>query len=416
MKMESFNSFATARRQILEAGRLLNLDAATLDLLQWPQREFSFTLPVRMDDGSVRVFQAYRIQYNTARGPAKGGIRFHPDETVDTIRALACWMTAKTAVADLPLGGGKGGIVCDPKRLSAGELERLSRAYVRAAAPYLGPEKDVPAPDMYTNPQIMAWMMDEYEVLMGHHAPGVFTDKPLTMGGSEGRRDATARGGVITVREACRLMDVDPSGTFAVQGFGNAGQRAALLHRELLGGGRLVAVCDSRGGLANPGGFDVLELVQHKLKTGSLTGFPGRPIARDAVLETEVDVLYPAALENAIHAGNADRVRARIVCELANGPTSPDADLVLHRKGIHVIPDILASAGGVTVSYFEMVQDSHSFFWDEDTVHRHLDTRLTRAYHSVKEAMREKKVHPRLAATVVAVARVAEACKLRGWV
>jgi glutamate dehydrogenase (NAD(P)+) len=414
--MESVNSFDVAQKQVLEAVRLLNLDAATRDLLLWPQREFKFTLPVKMDGGETRVFHGYRIQYNTARGPAKGGIRFHPDETVDTIRALACWMTCKTAVADLPLGGGKGGVVCDAKRMSEGELERLSRAYVRAAASTIGPDRDVPAPDMYTNPQIMAWMMDEYETLAGRHVPGVLTDKPMQIGGTEGRRDATARGGVITVREACRILDVDPTGTYAVQGFGNAGQRAALLHEELLGGGRCIAVSDSRGGLVDPDGFDVKELVQHKLKTGSLAGFPGKPVHRDAVLETDADILYPAAMENAITSENAGRIRAKIVCELANGPTSPEADLILHGAGIHVIPDILASAGGVTVSYFEMVQDSYSFFWDEDTVHRRLDAKLTRAYHTVQEAVADKRVHPRLAATVVAVARVAEACKLRGWV
>ncbi|MDM7926463.1 MAG: Glu/Leu/Phe/Val dehydrogenase [bacterium] len=414
--MESLNAFEVAQRQVLEAARLLNLDEPTRELLLWPQREFKFTVPVKMDRGGTRVFHGYRIQYNTARGPAKGGIRFHPDETVDTIRALACWMTCKTAVADLPLGGGKGGVVCDVKRLSEGELERLSRAYVRAAAPLIGPDRDVPAPDMYTNPQIMAWMMDEYETMTGRHAPGVLTDKPTQIGGTEGRRDATARGGVITVREACRALNVDPCGTFAVQGFGNAGQRAALLHEEILGGGKCVAVCDSRGGLIDPDGFDVRELVQHKLKTGSLAGFPGKPVPREAVLETGADILYPAAMENAITSENAGRIRAKIVCELANGPTTPEADRILHDAGVHVIPDILASAGGVTVSYFEMVQDAYSFFWDEATVHARLDRQLTRAYHAVQEAMAEKGVHPRLAATTVAVARVAEACKLRGWV
>jgi glutamate dehydrogenase (NAD(P)+) len=415
--MESYNSFQVAQKQILEAARILNLDDATLELLLWPQREFKFTLPVKMDGGSTRVFHGYRIQYNFARGPAKGGIRFHPDETVDTIRALACWMTCKTAVADLPLGGGKGGVVCDPKKMSNGELERLSRAYIRAAAPYIGLDKDVPAPDMYTNPQIMAWMMDEFETLMQRHEPGVMTDKPMQIGGTEGRRDATARGGVTTVREACKLQGVDPTGTFAIQGFGNAGQRAALLHQEILGGGKLVGVCDSRGGLVNPDGFDVTELVQHKLKTGSIAGFPGaKPVPRDSILEMDADILYPAAMENAITEQNADRIKAKIICELANGPTSPEADLILNRKGIHVIPDIVASAGGVTVSYFEMVQDSYSFFWEEETVHQRLDAKLTKAYHTVQEAIREKKVHPRLAATVVAVARVAEACKLRGWV
>jgi glutamate dehydrogenase (NAD(P)+) len=415
--MESYNSFRIAQNQILEAARILKLDEATVELLLWPQREFKFTIPVKMDGGATRVFHGYRIQYNFARGPAKGGIRFHPDETVDTIRALACWMTCKTAVADLPLGGGKGGVVCDPKSMSEGELERLSRAYVRAAAAHIGAGKDVPAPDMYTNPQIMAWMMDEYETLMGRHEPGVMTDKPMQIGGTEGRRDATARGGVTTVREACRLLGVDPTGTFAVQGFGNAGQRAALLHQELLGGGRLIGVCDSRGGLVNPSGFDVPSLVQHKLKTGSISGFPGgRSVPRDSILELDADILYPAAMENAITELNADRIKAKIVCELANGPTSPEADGILYRKGVHVIPDIVASAGGVTVSYFEMVQDNYLFFWDERTVHQRLDAKLTGAYHIVQEAIREKRVHPRLAATVVAVARVAEACKLRGWV
>ena len=415
--MESYNSFRTAQGQILEAARILKLDEATVELLMWPQREFKFTLPVRMDGGSTRVFHGYRIQYNFARGPAKGGIRFHPDETVDTIRALACWMTCKTAVADLPLGGGKGGVVCDPKKMSEGELERLSRAYVRATAAIIGVDKDVPAPDMYTNPQTMAWMMDEYETLMRRHEPGVMTDKPMQIGGTEGRRDATARGGVTTIREACKLLGVDPTGTFAVQGFGNAGQRAALLHQELLGGGKLVGVCDSRGGLVNAAGFDVTELVQHKLKTGSIAGFPGgRAVPRDSILELDADILYPAAMENAITESNASRIKAKIVCELANGPTSPQADVILFRNGVHVIPDILASAGGVTVSYFEMSQDNSMFFWDEKTVHQRLDAKLTSAYHTVQEAIREKNVHPRLAATVVAVARVAEACKLRGWV
>jgi glutamate dehydrogenase (NAD(P)+) len=414
---ESYNSFRVAQQQIREAAVLLGLDEATTQLLSWPQREFKFTMPVRMDDGKVKVFHGYRIQYNSARGPAKGGIRFHPDETADIIRALSCWMACKTAVLDLPLGGGKGGVVCDPKSMSERELENLSRAYIRAAAPYLGQDKDIPAPDMYTNPQIMAWMMDEYETMIQRHHPGVLTDKPTQMGGTEGRRDATARGGVMAVREACKWLGVDPTGTFAIQGFGNAGQRVALLHSEILGGGRLVAVCDSRGGIVDPEGFNPRELVTYKLKKGTVAGFPGsRPVPRDAVLEMDVDVLYPAAMENAITETNAPNVRARIVCELANGPTSPEADVILQKRGIHVIPDLLASAGGVTVSYFEMVQDSSSFFWDEKTVNGLLDGKITKAYQTIQEAIREKGVHPRLAATVVGIARVAEACKLRGWV
>ncbi|MBN1782362.1 Glu/Leu/Phe/Val dehydrogenase [bacterium] len=414
--MDSYNTFQVAQKQVLEAVEILNLNQATRDLLIWPQREFKFTLPVRMDDGSVRVFHAWRIQYNTARGPAKGGIRFYPDERSDTIRALACWMTCKTALLDLPLGGGKGGIACNPREMSERELERLSRAYIRATAPYLGIDKDVPAPDMYTNPQIMAWMLDEFETITQRHHPGMITDKPLQIGGTEGRRDATARGGVISVREACNTFGIQPD-TFAIQGFGNAGQRAALLHREMLGGGKLVGVCDSRGGIYNPDGFNVKELVTYKLTHGTVKDFPGsKAIDRDAVLELDVDVLYPAAMENAITQENAARIKARIICELANGPTTPEADQIMNANGLHVIPDILASAGGVTVSYFEMVQDSYKYFWEEHEVHESLDKKLTKAYHTMIEAMREKKVHPRMAATVVAMARVAEACELRGWV
>lgn len=415
--MTSYNSFEVEQQQVLEAARILNLDKATRDLLLWPQREFKFTMPVKMDGGEVRIFHGYRIQYNYARGPAKGGIRFHPDETVDTIRALAGWMTWKTAVVDLPLGGGKGGVVCDPRNMSDRELENISRAYVRAVAQYIGVDKDIPAPDVYTNPQTMAWMMDEYETILNIHQPGVLTDKPIQTGGTEGRRDATARGGVITVREACKALGVDPNGTFAIQGFGNAGQRAALLHHELLGGGKLVAVCDSRGGIFSRDGLNPKELVMHKLKTGSVIGFPGsQPIPRDSVVELDVQVLYPAALENSINEDNAGSIKARIICELANGPTTPEADLILHEKGLHVIPDILASAGGVTVSYFEMVQDKYSYFWEEKIVHQRLDEKISKAYHTVQEAIKEKKVNPRLAAMVVGVARVAEACKLRGWV
>ena len=415
--MKSYNSFQTAQNQIFEAAKILNLNQATIDLLSWPQREISFTLPVKMDNGGTRIFHAYRVQYNTARGPAKGGIRFYPDETVETIRALACWMTLKTAVVDLPLGGGKGGIVCDPRHLSRRELENISRAYIRACALFLGIDKDVPAPDVYTNPQIMAWMMDEYETIVQRHHPGVLTDKPLQIGGTEGRRDATARGGVITVREACRALNVDPGGPFAVQGFGNAGQRAALLHQELLGGGKLIGVCDSKGGLYNPDGIPVKDLVMHKLKEGSVVGFPGaQAVGRDSILELDVNVLYPAALENAISMKNVQKIKAKIICELANGPTTPEADRILNEKGIHVIPDILASAGGVTVSYFEMVQDGTRDFWEESVVHERLDKKLTQAYATIKEAMREKKVHSRMAATIVGLARIAETCELRGWV
>ncbi|MCX7984254.1 MAG: Glu/Leu/Phe/Val dehydrogenase [Bacteroidetes bacterium] len=417
MNTQLYNPFEVLQRQIREAARILNLDDATTEFLLWPQRELKVTFPVRLSDGGVRVFHGYRIHYNTARGPAKGGIRFHPDETVDTIRALAGWMVWKTALIDLPLGGAKGGVICNPRLLTENDLEAIARAYVRATFQFLGPDKDVPAPDVYTNPQTMAWMMDEYESLLQTHQPGVFTDKPQQIGGTEGRRDATARGGIFAVREACKQYGVNPHGRFAIQGFGNAGQRAALLHADVLGGGKLVAVCDSKGGIYNEHGLDPDALVTYKLKTGSVVGFPNaQPIPRDAVLELDVDVLYPAALENAINADNAHNIKAKIVCELANGPTTPEADSILYTRGIHVIPDILASAGGVTVSYFEMVQNKSMYFWDEKTVHERLKEKITKAYQTMIEAMEEKKVHPRLAAMVVAVARVAQACKLRGWV
>ncbi len=415
--MDSYNSFRVAQQQIREVSKILSLDQATTELLSTPQFETSFTLPVKMDSGEVKIFNGYRIQYNYARGPAKGGIRFHPEEPVDTIRALACWMTWKTAVVDLPLGGGKGGVCCDPKSMSDRELERLSREYVRAISPLIGVDIDIPAPDVYTNPQTMAWMMDEYETITFRHNPGTFTDKPQQVGGTEGRRDATSRGGVITVREACNSFGFDPTKNFAIQGFGNAGQRAALLHPEILGGGKLIAVSDSRGAIYNKSGFDPVELVQHKLKTGTVLNFPGsKQIAQEELLELNVEVLYPAALENAIHNKNAGKIKAKIVCELANGPTTPEADLILYKNGVHVIPDILASAGGVVVSYFEMVQDKSLYFWEESEIHKQLDKKMTIAYHRVIEAIKEKNTHPRLAAMLVGVARVAEACKLRGWV
>jgi glutamate dehydrogenase (NAD(P)+) len=416
-RTESYNSFKVAKQQILDAAKILNLDEPTTDFLSAPQLETTFTLPVKMDNNETKIFQAYRIQYNYARGPAKGGIRFHPEETIDTIRALACWMTWKTAVVDLPLGGAKGGIKCDPKKMSDTELERISREYIRAISPLLGVDIDVPATDVYTNPQTMAWMMDEYETITKKHSPGVFTDKPLQVGGTEGRRDATARGGIVTVREACKTYGFDPTKEFAIQGFGDAGQRAALLHKEMLGGGKLIAASDSRGAIYNKKGLDPEELVHHKLKTGTVLKFPGaKQIPHEAIFELDVEVLYPAALENAINASNAKNIKARIVCELANGPTTPEADIILFNKNVHVIPDILASAGGVTVSYFEMVQDKSLFFWEEEEVHNQLDKKLTLAYRRVQEAIKEKKVHPRLAATLVGIARVAQACKLRGWI
>lgn len=410
------NPFAIAQRQLDEAAALLKLDRGLHELLRWPMREFHVRIPVRMDDGSVQVFPGYRVQYNWARGPCKGGIRFHPEETADTVRALAAWMTWKTAVVDLPLGGGKGGVVCNPKELSARELERVSRGYIRAIGHYIGPDVDVPAPDVYTNPQVMAWMLDEYERIVGTSAPGVITGKPLPLGGSAGRGDATARGGMYCVREAGKVLGIDLKGaTAAIQGYGNAGQFAHTLGQELLGL-KVVAVSDSQGGIYNPNGLDPKAVSAHKEKTGSVVGFPGaKSITNAELLELEVAVLLPSALENQITGANAGKVRAKIVAELANGPTTPEADQILHKNKVYVIPDFLCNAGGVTVSYFEQVQNAYNYYWDLSEVHERLDRKMTTAFHAVHKMAQEHKVHPRLGAYLVSVQRVAEAVRLRGW-
>ena len=415
--MSDLNPFAIAQQQLDEAADKLGLDRGTHDCSRWPTREYPFRMAIKMDTGTTRIFKGYRVQYNNARGPTKGGLRWHPEETIDTVRALAAWMTWKTAVVDIPLGGGKGGITCNPKELSNSEKERLARAYIRAVGHELGVHRDVPAPDVYTTPQIMAWMMDEYETMMGYSHPGMITGKPLEIGGSQGRVDATARGGVYCVREAGKALDLDVSDTtYAIQGFGNAGQFAATLHTEILGGGTLLAVSDSRGGVMNKDGMDPKALVRHKLETGAVAEFPGSvPITNEALLELECDVLYPSALEGALTARNAGNVKPKIICELANGPTTPDADQIFHEKGVYVIPDFLANAGGVTVSYFEQVQNTYNYYWSLEDVQQQLDRKMTDAFASVHEMAQKMKVHNRLGAYMVAVARVAQACKIRGW-
>ncbi len=416
--MSEMNPFKIAQQQLDEAAKKLGLDPATHELLRWPMREYHFTLPVKMDNGVTRIFHGYRVQYNNARGPTKGGIRWHPDETIDTVRALAAWMTWKCAAVNIPLGGGKGGIVCNPKELSEGEKERLARGYIRAVGKELGVHRDVPAPDVYTTPQIMAWMMDEYETIVGESHPGMITGKPLPLGGSEGRGDATARGGVYCVREAAKKLKIDAGkASYAIQGFGNAGQFAATLHKEILGGGKLVAVSDSRGGVICKNGIDAQAIVKYKLETGKVEGFPGTtPISNSDLLELDVDILYPSALEGVITAGNANNIKAKISCELANGPTTPEADAILHNKGVLVLPDFMANAGGVTVSYFEQVQNTYNYYWSLADVHQQLDRRMTDAFDAVYNTREKARVHMRLAAYMVAVTRVAEACKLRGWV
>ncbi|MCH8875386.1 MAG: Glu/Leu/Phe/Val dehydrogenase [Chloroflexi bacterium] len=418
IKLEpSPNPFEVAQQQLDEAAELLELDSAIHHLLRWPMRELHVTLPVRMDDGSTKIYHGFRVQYNDARGPTKGGIRFHPDETIDTVRALAAWMTWKTAVVDIPLGGAKGGVICNPKELSDGELERLSRAYIRQVGRILGLEKDIPAPDVYTTPQIMAWMADEYAFMKGHNEFGVITGKPLALGGSAGRGDATARGGLYCLREAGKLLDIKLDGaTTAIQGYGNAGSFAHKLGVELLGL-TVVAVSDSRGGIYNKGGLEYDAVFAHKQKTGSVTEFPGsEPITNEALLELDVTISIPAALESVITERNANKISAKFLVELANGPTTPEADKILYEAGCYVIPDFLCNAGGVTVSYFEMVQNSYNYYWTEQLVHERLDEKMTSAFHVVHNAAQEHKVHNRLAAYLVAVSKVAEAVKLRGWV
>ena len=414
---ENLNPFAIAQAQLDEAAAVLGLDPAMHKFLREPLREFHFSIPVRMDDGQTETFRGYRVQYNDARGPGKGGVRFHPDETIDTVRALAAWMTWKTAVADLPLGGAKGGVICNPRELSEQELERVSRGYIRAVARSLGLTQDVPAPDVHTNPQIMAWMLDEYETLTGHHEPGVITGKPQELGGSAGRAAATAMGGIFAIREATKALDMTLKGaTCAIQGYGNVGSHAHRLACEV-GEMTVLAVSDEFGGIYNEGGLNLQMVQNHVHDTGSVAGCPGtEPISNADLLELDVDILLPAAIENQITSRNAGDIKALIVAELANGPTTPHADKILFDKGIYLIPDFLCNAGGVTVSYFEMVQNAYQYRWDEAMVNERLDAKMTTAFHAVHQMAKAKRIDNRVAAYLVAVDRVADAVRLRGWV
>ena len=414
---ENLNPFAIAQAQLDEAAEVLQLDHDMHAFLREPMREFHFTIPVRMDDGTTRTFQGFRVQYNDARGPAKGGIRFHPDETIDTVRALAAWMTWKTAVSDIPLGGGKGGVICNPREMSPDELERLSRGYMRNIARYVGLTQDVPAPDVNTNPRIMAWMLDEYETINGKREPGVITGKPLELGGSAGRTPATAMGGLFTIREAAKLKGLNLVGaTAAVQGYGNVGSYAHILGQKQFGL-KVVAVSDEFGGIYNENGLDCDLVLEHQRQTGKLMNCPGTEnITNGELLELQIDILIPGAIENQLTSQNADNVKAKIVAELANGPTTPEADNILNDKGIYIIPDFLCNAGGVIVSYFEMVQNGYQYYWDEAMVHERLDKKITTAFHAVNQMSELKHVDTRVAAYLVAVNRVAEAVRLRGWV
>ena len=411
---EDLNPFRIAMRQFDTAAEKFGLDPGLREVLRRPRRALSLSLPVKMDDGSIRVFEGFRVQHSNARGPCKGGIRYHPNVTLDEVKALATWMTFKCAIVNIPFGGAKGGIVCDPHKLSKDELERLTRRYAYEISPIIGADRDIPAPDVYTDSQIMAWIMDTYSMTHGNSSPGVVTGKPTFLGGSFGRNEATARGCLFVIRSACEVTGVKlERATVAIQGFGNAGAIAA----ELLAssGATIVAVSDSRAGILNRGGLNIPALLTHKAKTGSVAGFPDSdPITSDALLELHCDILVPAALENQITLENADRIKARIVAEAANGPTTPDADAILHQHGTMVIPDILANAGGVTVSYFEWVQDLQELFWDEDDVNRRLERVMVKAFADVHTTAKRHQVDMRTGAYILAIDRVATATRVRG--
>jgi glutamate dehydrogenase (NAD(P)+) len=414
----TLNPFEISQRQLDKAAARLDLNPNVHALLREPMRALEVHFPVRMDDGkTTKIFTGYRVQYNDARGPTKGGLRFHPDETMDTVKALAAWMTWKCAVVDVPYGGGKGGVVCNPKELSVGELERVARGYVRAIGRFIGPEKDIPAPDVYTTPQVMAWMMDEYSTITGYNVPGVITGKPIPLGGSLGRGDATARGAVYTILEAAKVLGLNLKGaTVAIQGYGNAGFFAAKLMEELVDS-KVVALTDSRGGVYVENGINPDTAFAHKRATGSVTGLSGaKAITNDDILELDVDVLIPAAIENVITEKNASAVKARIIAETANGPTTPEADEILQQNGKYVIPDFLCNAGGVTVSYFEWVQNIGGYYWTLEEVHERLQAKMKQAFREVHKMAQEHSVDNRTAAYMVSVQRVAEAMRLRGWV
>jgi glutamate dehydrogenase len=423
-----YNSYEMAQSQFDRIATMIELDAGARELLREPLREYSFAIPVRMDDGMTRVFRGFRVQHNDARGPSKGGIRFHPHESLDTVRALAMWMTWKCAVVDIPLGGGKGGVICDPHDLSLREQEQISRGWVRQVARDVGPTRDVPAPDVMTTPQHMLWMLDEFEVISGDRLPGFITGKPVGMGGSLGRKEATGYGVVHTIREALKELDLKAENTTAaVQGFGNVAQYAIELYTEM--GGRVTCVASWNQADQVSYAFRKQDGVDLEVLRGITDRFGGIDKARavelgyevlpgEAWLEQEVDILIPAALENQINAESVQRIRdsVKIVAEGANGPTSPDADQVLHQRGVFVIPDLLCNAGGVTTSYFEQVQSNINYFWERDDVLQRLDTKMTAAFAAVSDVARRQKLFTRDAAYVIGVDRVARACRDRGWI
>ena len=414
MSDKKWNPWEMGLRQLDDIARRIGLDPNLHAVLSKPRRILHVSVPTKMDDGSVKVFDGFRVQHSSTRGPCKGGIRYHPDVTEDEVKALAMWMTWKCAVVNIPYGGAKGGIICNPKEMSIGEIERMTRRYTSEILPIIGPDRDIPAPDVNTTPQIMAWIMDTYSMNKGYNVAGVVTGKPLAVGGSLGRNEATARGCVFVVMAAAKRYGLDHSEpTVAVQGYGNAGSIAArLLHA---GGFKVIAVSDSRGGIINKKGLDPVAVAEHKAKTKSVVGFPGSTeITNEELLTTECDLLVPAALEGQMTARNAGDIKTKLIAEAANGPTTPDADEILDSRGIAVIPDILANAGGVTVSYLEWVQALQAYFWSERQVNLELRDVMQRAYQDVQAIADREKCSLRTGAMWQAVTRVAEASKLRG--
>jgi len=408
------SALATAQAQFDQAVQYLDLEPGLVDLLRWPRRELTVSFPVKMDDGTVRRFVGYRVHHNMSRGPTKGGIRYHPEVTLDEVRALAMWMTWKCALVNIPYGGAKGGVVCDPHQLSQHELEGLTRRYATEIAILISPEGDIPAPDMGTNAQVMAWIMDTYSMHRGYSTPAVVTGKPINIGGSQGRNEATGRGVIFTTREALKLLNKPLAGaSVVVQGFGNVGSVAALTAHEL--GCKVIAVSDVRGGIYNPKGLDIYAVMRHARETRSVVGFPGSDGLTNAeLLSLPCDVLIPAAMENQITAYNAAAVQCKVLAEGANGPTTPEADAILLDKGVFIIPDILCNAGGVIVSYFEWVQGLQAFFWEEKEVTERMEHFMVKAFHDVHREAQRLRVDMRTAAQVLAIGRVADATTTRG--
>jgi len=413
--MVNDDPFEGALKQLEKVNKIVNLETNIYEQLKSPHRILEVSIPVKMDNGQIKVFKGFRSQFNNARGPYKGGIRFHPQVSKSEVKALSMWMTWKTAVVDIPLGGGKGGVKVNPKELSESELERLSRGYMRAIFKIVGPNLDVPAPDVYTNPKIMGWMMDEYEVLQGHHVPGMITGKPLTIGGSQARSYSTAQGGFYTLDEAVKKLRLKKgSCNVAIQGFGNAGANMAdIMSRD---GYKIVAVSDSRGAIYNDKGLDIDSLIKHKQKTKTVVNFADAKKLESDILELEVEILVLAALENSITLDNVNNIKAQLISELANGPITVDADEVLIKNNITVVPDILANAGGVMVSYFEQVQDAYNYYWKEDEILKRLEEKMRESFDDVWKKKEQYKTDLRMGAYALAVERVAEAMKDRGWI